>query len=124
MILTESNFILYAAKHYDLKKSTGIEEFQEDLKRFQYIKRLLRKYRDADDLKLRLILNHVVVLYNCFGKEATNLLFFKLPEFKPQVKALAAFLNYMPEYIQVGTTLIKNSEVDIDQVIYQELRKL
>jgi hypothetical protein len=66
MILNDTNFLLYAAKAYDVKKSSGAEEFYEDLKRFQYLKRLFKRNEETDDLKIRLILNHIIVLYNCW----------------------------------------------------------
>ena len=80
MILDEKSFLLIAAKNYDMKRSSGVEEFYDDLKRFQYLKRLFKRYEDDGDLRIRLILNHIVVLYNCFGSAATNMLFYKLKE--------------------------------------------
>lgn len=124
MILNESNFMLYAAKCYDVKKSSGAEEFYEDLKRFQYLKRLFKRYEEADDLKVRLILNHVIVLYNCFGTEATNMLFFKLKEYHSMLKPFVLFLNYLPETIQYEGNILHTSDVGLDPRIVQELRKI
>lgn len=124
MILNDTNFMLYAAKAYDVKKSSGADEFYEDLKRFQYLKRLFKRYEEADDLKIRLILNHVIVLYNCFGLEATNMLFFKLKEYHPQLKPFVLFLNYMPEVINYEETVVLNSDIPLDQNIVRELRNI
>jgi len=124
MILNDTNFMLYAAKAYDIKKSSGADEFYEDLKRFQYLKRLFKRYEEADDLKIRLILNHVIVLYNCFGLEATNMLFFKLKEYHPQLKPFVLFLNYMPEVINYEETVVFNSDIPLDQNIVRELRNI
>lgn len=124
MILNDTNFLLYAAKSYDVKKSAGAEEFYEDLKRFQYLKRLFKRYEEADDLKVRLILNHIIVLYNCFGPEATNMLFFRLKEYHQYVKPFVLFLNYMPETIHYEGLSIRNSDIPLDQSIIQELRKI
>lgn len=124
MILDEKTFILYAAKHYDTLRSSGIDEFYEDIKRFQYLKRLFRRYEDDGDLRLRLILNHLIVLYNCFGPAATNMLFFKLKEFHPYVKPFALFLNYMPEYIEYEGIKILDSDIALDPKIIEELRKI
>ena len=66
MKLDEESFMLFAAKHYDMAKATGIDEFNDDLKRFQYLKRLFKRYHDEDELKVRLILNHLIVLYNFY----------------------------------------------------------
>lgn len=124
MILNESNFMLYAAKCYDIKKSSGTDEFYEDLKRFQYLKRLFKRYEEADDLKVRLILNHVVVLYNCFGPETTNMLFFKLKEYHSMLKPFVLFLNYLPEKIEYEERIFYSSDVGLDPRIVQELRKI
>ena len=124
MILNDTNFLLYAAKCYDVKKSSGAEEFYEDLKRFQYLKRLFKRYEEADDLKVRLILNHIIVLYNCFGPEATNMLFFKLKEYHHFIKPFVLFLNYMPETVHYEDLIILNSDISMDQLIVTELRKI
>jgi len=124
MVLNDANFILYAAKSYDVKQSAGIEEFNEDLKRFQYLKRLFKRYEESRDLKIRLILNHIIVLYNCFGTEATNMIFFKLKDYHQYVKPFVMFLHYMPEIIRYEDVTIVNSDISLDQTIIQELRKL
>ncbi len=124
MILNDTNFMLYAAKCYDVKKSSGAEEFYEDLKRFQYLKRLFKRYEDADDLKIRLILNHIIVLYNCFGPEATNMLFFKLKEYHHCVKPFVLFLHYMPDTITYENQVIFGSDIALDPTIVKELRNI
>ena len=124
MVLNDANFILYAAKSYDVKQSAGIEEFNEDLKRFQYLKRLFKRYEESRDLKIRLILNNIIVLYNCFGTEATNMIFFKLKDYHQYVKPFVMFLHYMPEIIRYEDVIIVNSDISLDQTIIQELRKL
>lgn len=116
--------MLYAAKHYDTLRSSGMDEFYEDLKRFQYLKRLFRRYEEDGDLRLRLILNHLIVLYNCFGPAATNMLFFKLKEYPTYVKPFALFLNYMPAYIEYEGIKILDSDIALDPQIVEELRKI
>jgi hypothetical protein len=124
MILDEKSFLIYAAKHYDLKRSSGVEEFYDDLKRFQYLKRLFKRYEEDNDIRIRLILNHVIVLYNCFGESATNMLFFKLKEHHSYIKPFIVFLNYMPDYIEYENEIILNSNIPMDQRIIEELRKV
>jgi hypothetical protein len=116
--------MLYAAKAYDVKKSSGAEEFYEDLKRFQYLKRLFKRYDEAGDLKIRLILNHVIVLYNCFGPDATDMLFFKLKEYHKYLKPFVLFLNYMPDKIHFEDITLYNSDIGLDKTIVDELRKI
>ena len=93
--LTPENINMFAMKHYDNPQADGEEEFQDDLKRFKYLKRLLKKYHEGGELKERLILNHIIVLSNVFGIEAsTTLLLFKIePEYWPELKTFLAYLN-------------------------------
>ena len=64
--LTNDNIVMFAIKHYDNPQCEGESEFQDDMKRFKYVKRLLRKYKDSGELKERLILNHLIVIFNVF----------------------------------------------------------
>ena len=77
MKLTESTFLLYAAKYYENPHCSDISEFEEDLKRLQYLRKLFSRFKQTGELKERLILNHLIILYNCFGTETTNILFMK-----------------------------------------------
>ena len=124
MILDESSFLIFAASNYDMKKSSGVEEFYDDLKKFQYLKRLFKRYEEDDDLKVRLILNHLIILYNCFGLQATNMLFFKLKDQHQYLKPFVLFLNYMPDVIEYENTRILNSDIPLDLNIVNELRKI
>ena len=77
--ITNENVMLFALKHYDNPQCEGEKEFHDDMKRFKYIKRLLKKYTDHGVLKERLLLNHIIVLNNVFGPEASStLLLFKI----------------------------------------------
>ena len=79
--LTDDKFIIFAMKHYDNPNCKGLDEFKDDLKRFSYVKRLLKKLHAGDLLKQRLIVNHLIILYNLFGIKATTLmLFFKIED--------------------------------------------
>lgn len=124
--LTNENFVMYAIKHYDNPSCTGLKEFDNDLKRLGYIKRLLGRYRATGDIKERLIINHLVVLYNVFGVDAaTNMLFFKIQDkFWPQLKPFLVFLNYMPEQVRQRNRVINSSDIVLDEVIVEILRKI
>ena len=125
--LTEDNFIMYAVKNYDNPGCRGMEEFHDDLKRFKYIKRLLRKYNVGKDLRERLILNHIIILGNLFGVEATTkMLFFKIEKkFWSQIKTFLVFLNYMPMKIIVscGIEIIDN-DIPLDETILETLKDI
>jgi hypothetical protein len=96
--LTEENYILYAMKNYDNPQCMGMREFQEDMARIVYLKRLFRRYKKSGVLRERLILNHIITLYNVFGMEAaTRLLFFRIEsDLHDILKTFLVFLEYLP----------------------------
>lgn len=123
--LDESNFLLYAAKHYDNPQCLDTEEFYDDLKRFKYLKRLFGKYDEAGELRERLIINHLIVLYNVFGIHATRMLFLKLEPYYSYLKPFLVLLNYMPDKIIIGDNrIIYSSDIPMDQRIIEVLRKI
>ena len=97
--LTPDNIIMFAMKHYDNPSCVDSKEFLDDMKRFKYLKRLFRKYDTSGTLKVRLILNHIIVLANVFGVDASStLLFFKIEKKHwSTLKTFLVYLNYMPE---------------------------
>ena len=97
--ITNDNIIMFAIKHYDNPQCEGEKEFYDDMKRFKYIKRLLRKHNDTGILKERLLLNHIIVLKNLFGAEAcVTLLLFKVQrEYWETLKSFLLFLNILRE---------------------------
>ena len=97
--LTPENINMFAIKHYDNPLCVDEKEFLDDMKRFKYLKRLFRKYETSKDLKMRLVINHIIILANVFGVDAaTTLLFFKIEKNHwPILKTFLVFLGYMPE---------------------------
>ena len=108
--LTEKNLFLYAAKHYKNPKFSDIDDFYEDLKRFKYIKRLLNRYIESDELSERLMLNHLIVVFNMFGIEAAlEILNLKLEDKHwPVVKPFLVFLKYITNDQYTGITMDPN----------------
>ena len=122
-VLTEDNFLLYAAQNYDNPQCSSTEEFYDDLKKFKYIKRLFNKYSDSGELKERLILNHIVVLINVFGPiPAVNLMFFRLEEYLPYLKPFLILLDMLPESVTVNQKLYITSDINMDSRIVERLR--
>lgn len=125
--LTDKNLIIYAAKHYDNPQCHSTDEFLEDLKRVKYVKKLITRYTDNNELKERLILNHLTVLNNLFGAEALcRILFLKM---EPQMKYLKPFLvllNILPKKIyNVGTKeVIETDLIPMDSYIITKLREI
>lgn len=125
--LTEQNFILYAAKNYDNPCCGTMEEFQEDINRFKYIKRLFTKYSTGAELKDRLIMNHLIILYNLFGVPAcTRMLFFRLEGQWQYLKPFLIAINQLPERVEgIGKhPTINTSDLPMDAGIVAILRKI
>jgi len=108
--LDNKNFELYAAKYYDNPSCLSVEDFHEDLARFKYIIRLLRRYRETGIVQERLILNHIISIYNVFDiKAATRMMFYRIDdELWSTLKTFLIYLNYLP------TSQYKNITVDIN----------
>ncbi len=126
--LAENNFLSYAIKYYDNPTIGNLSEFEDDLKRFRYLKRLFRKYKAGKGLKERLIINHIVILNNLFGSEAvTNMLFFKIEkQYWSQLKSFLVFLNYMPIGVVINSqeAIIEGYEIPVDEKILKALQNI
>ena len=116
--INSSNVVMYAIRHYNNPQCEGEKEFEDDLKRFKYIKRLLKKYKVGGVLKERLLLNHIIILRNLFGNEAsvTLLLFKTQSEHLAALKSFLLFLNMIS-----SDELI---EINIDTYVLEVLRKI
>ena len=125
--LNDENFLIYAAKHYD-RPHILQSEFEDDLRRIKYIKRLLRKYKLSGEFRERLILNHVIILSNVFGVEAAvNMLFFKIDQDDyPQLKTILIYLNYLPLHLKTtyNKYYVRQEEIPVDLSIADRLRKI
>ena len=126
-IVNDENFVVYAAKHYDNPQCFETEEFLDDLKRFKYIKRLMNRFEETGDLKERLILNHILVLYNLFGDAATKMLFVKLKGHYTLLKPFLVLINRMPDTIRGVfdvNTVVYSSDIAMDNRVVEILRKI
>ena len=116
--LNEDNFTLFAIRYYDNPQCTSTEEFYEDIRRFRYLKRLLKRYHNTGELRERLILNHLIILNNVFGVEnAIRMLQFKIDdEYWPVVKTCLLYLEYIDEGFDV--------EISLDEKVVKRMREL
>lgn len=124
--LIEDNFMMFAMKAYD-KPNCIMSEFEEDLKRLKYIKRLIKRYKVTGDLKERLILNHIIILSNVFGVEPTvRMLFYKIDKDDYEIlKTFLTFLNFMPKIVfGVNGRNIHSSDVSVDLFVGKRLRNI
>ena len=124
--LNNDNVLMFAVKAYD-SPNCVMSEYKDDMKRFNYLKRLFKRYRKVNELRERLVLNHIVVLCNVFGPEAaTRLLFYKMAKDDfPALKTYLLFLSVMPERIKgiKGVDII-SSEIPIDFKVAEVLRDI
>jgi len=121
--LNDETFILFAMHHYDNVQCTSMKEFHKDIQRFKSLNKLFHRYKYKSELKERLILNHIIVLYNIFNDATTDLLFFKIN--KEYWSYLATFLiaiNRLPEKTQY--LHLQTNTISLDNFIIDRLRQI
>lgn len=124
-MLTDQNFVLYAAKHYDNPECHTTEEFNEDLNKLKYLKKIFKRYRDTGDINTRLTLNYIITFFNLFGLEGSNrMLFYKLKDYPDVLKPFLVMLNYMPETVVTPKGSLRSTDIVMDPKIVSELRKI
>ena len=115
--LNENNYMMFAVKMYDNTHALTKEEFEDDLKRIKYVKRLLKRYKNTGVLKTHLILNHLTVLFNVFGEAAVPLLFYNLEEdLWPSIKSFLLFLKRIPSFPKSHIHGIPEDQTCIDEL--------
>ena len=118
--LNDDNYLLFAIKFYENPHAVTREDFEDDLKKIKYVKRLLRRYQNTNVLKTHLILNHLTVLFNVFGDAAVPLLFFNLEkDLWSTIKSFLVFLGKLPEYPRTGV-----EDIPMDQYCLEQLENL
>jgi hypothetical protein len=118
--LNSDNYIMFAIKHYENPQSVTREDFEEDIKRFKYLKRLLRKYLRGGELRTHLILNHIIILFNVFGDATIPLMMYKLEmEYWSALKTFLVFLDRYPEFNDGSL-----HDIDVDMDILNELERV
>jgi len=109
--LNKDNFTIFAIRYYDNPNVSTSEEFNEDLKRFKYVKRWLKKYHESGDMNSHLLLNHIIIIFNCWNDAAIPMFFFKTEsEYWPYLKSFFMYLNRLPTYPPSGIDNIPEDE--------------
>ena len=125
--LNEKNYVMFAMKYYDNLQCTSIEEFNEDLNKIKYVKRLFNRFLEKGELRTNLIMNHLIVIYNVFENEAaTRMLFFRVEKrFYSILKPFLLFMNRLPKVVRGidGKNIITN-EIPLNEMTIKELRKI
>ena len=120
----QETFLLYAAQNYNNPSCRSLKEFESDLKRFKYIKRLVKRYKKTGVLSERLILNHLILLHNVFNEATVPMLFLKFEsEYWSSIKTFLVFLNYLPEPCKINNT-VNSTDINLDANIINTLRKI
>ena len=115
--LNADNFLLFAIKNYENPEAVTVDDFEKDLNHFRYIKRLLKQYKNDGNLKVHLLINHFIILYNIFGDAATPMLFFKIDrESWPCIKSFIVFLDRLPEYPRTAINDLESDEVCVKEL--------
>lgn len=97
--LNNKNFLIFAIKHYENPTACTEEDFYDDLKRFKYVKRWLKKYHQSGDMNTHLLLNHILIILNCWNEAAIPMFFYKIDsEYWSYLKSFLVYLNRIPEY--------------------------
>ena len=125
--LTNDNILLFAMKHYSNPACRSTDEFLEDYDKIKYVKRLFKRYQTKGVLKERLILNHIITVYNVFGPEvATRILYFRLEDdLWTILKTFLVFLNYQTDVVYgIDGRNVKTDEIVIDEKLTERLRSL
>ena len=125
--LNEKNYLHFAMRFYDNRQSTSVEEFNEDLNKIKYVKRLFNRFLETGELRTNLILNHLIVIYNVFENEAaTRMLFFRVEKkFYSILKPFLIFLSRLPEKVKgIDGEDIQTNHIPLNETTIKELRKI
>lgn len=125
MILNDNTFNLFAAKYYENQNCLSQDEFLEDLNRIKYLKKLFYSFKNKNVLRERLIINHLVVLYNVFDRRAcTEMLFFKLNGYHDCLVPFLMYLDFLPELVLVENEKLNTKDIIINSNIVKAIREL
>ena len=125
--LNEKNYVHFAMKYYMNNQCTSVEEFNEDLNKIKYVKRLFNRFLETGELRTNLIMNHLIVIYNVFETEAaTRMLFFKVEKrFYSILKPFLLFMERLPKVVKGidGKDVVVN-DIPLNEMTVKELRKI
>jgi hypothetical protein len=125
--LNEKNYVHFAMKYYTNIQCTSVEEFNEDLNKIKYVKRLFNRFLETGELRINLIMNHLIVIYNVFETEAaTRMLFFKVErKFYSILKPFLLFMERLPKVVKgINGSDIHTNDIPLNETTIKELRKI
>jgi len=123
-VISEKNFLQRALRCYDNPQCITLDEFQEDLNRFSHIKKIITKYVEGQgEINDRLVLNHLVTLFNVFGLEALLFVLFKIEQKHwGIIFPFLILLNKLPDYIP--ELQLATADIELDKNIIEKLRQI
>lgn len=124
--LNERTFLLFAARHYDNPHCHEMDEFHDDLQIPMHLKKLFTRYKTNNVIRERLMINHVISLFNVFdSKAASKILFFRMEEnYYSYLKTVLVFLNRCPEFIMLDGVILNVNIIEIDDMLMKKLERL
>lgn len=115
--LNDNNFLIFAIKFYENPQSSTREDFEEDLKKFKYVKRWLKKYHESGEMNTHLLLNHIIVIFNCWDDAALALLFYKMPPmYWSYLKTFIIHINRLPGWPHSDLESIP-TDINIERIL-------
>lgn len=120
-MLTEENFLIYCMNHYENPHCSDLQEFEEDLRRVQTIRKLCKRYQTGGELKERIIMNNVIILFNVFGKKATNILLQQLKDHHSIILPFLKQLNYLPKLVSYNNKILDTDTIEPDKEVEARL---
>tara|TARA_R110002050_G_scaffold119066_2_gene236819 strand:+ start:334 stop:705 length:372 start_codon:yes stop_codon:yes gene_type:complete len=97
--LNKDNFVFFAIRNYDNPTSSTSDDFDEDMNRFKYVKRWLKKYHETGNMNTHLLLNHIIIIFNCWHDAAVPMLYYKIdPKYWSSLTSFLVYLQRLPEY--------------------------
>ena len=110
--LNKDNFLIFAIRNYENPLASTQDDFEEDLKKFKYVKRWLKKYHETGDMNGHLLLNHIIVIFNCWNDAAIPMFFYKVDSiYWSYLISFLIYLNRLPEFPR---TMVHDISPDIN----------
>lgn len=123
-MVTQDNFINFCKQNYNNIHCLNEEEFENDLKTLRYIKSYFRRYIGGNDIKIEILVNHFIYIYNCFGESMLKIMFFDFEDYYfPLLKTMFMYLKLLPDKIILNSEhIVYIEDINIDQEFYKKLK--
>lgn len=125
MKITDANFDHLAFSAYNNYKCEGISDISADMDRFKYISKAITKYKKDGEIKERLVLNHIIILFNVFGESARDFIFFKIKkDHHPVIITFMAYLHRLPDFVEINGKIVDVTKMKYDAYVAERLQQI